>query len=96
MIADKCILLQSEDDLYARKLKTLSQYEFFSVSSGSEGSSITTGNVPVNQRQPTAAKEAGSSAPAPSVVVTTGKEPIYEYDRLKVCMQSWQACKKCF
>jgi len=73
----------------------MSQYAFFSVSAGSEGSSITTGNVSVGDRKASvSAKSAGAAAAAttaaPAIAAaaadgsTGGKEPVFEFDRLRV------------
>jgi hypothetical protein len=95
--------LQSEDDLYARKLKTLSTMNFFSISGGDLNGALNAGRAPSNSisgpNAAAAAAAARASSPAASTTAaatpapaagaasagsTSGKEPVVDYDRLKV------------
>lgn len=76
------LVSQSDDDLYARKLKTLSTFNFFSVANGDLQTAL--GSKPAAAASsPAAAAAPEPSKPAP-VVTSGGKSPIVDYDRLKV------------
>jgi hypothetical protein len=72
---------QSDDDLYARKLKTLSQFNFFSVANGDLNTALGSQRAAAT---PTPVAATLPAAPTLKSASVGGKEPIVDFDRLKV------------
>lgn len=78
---------RSGDDLYARKLKTLSTCNFFSVANGNLSTALSAGTA--TKATPAPASSSTSSndnlpKTAPAAASSLAKLPTVDYDRLKV------------